>query len=118
MRVDKKFRTYASEDQKREYHKTPPIKAVDSFLKTQFSIATNKISGLGQVPLMYCLGFFAWLFTEKQHKMSADYTKQCHQRSSTLNNGARQRVLKQAQVLNLHRTDTFSIIKHGDCIET
>jgi len=49
LRVDKKFRTYGSEDQKREYHKRPPIEAVDSFLKTQFSMATNKVRDLGQV---------------------------------------------------------------------
>ena len=34
LRVDKKFRTYGPEDQKREYHKRPPIEAVNSFLKT------------------------------------------------------------------------------------
>ena len=34
LRVDKKFRTYGPEDQKREYHKRPHIEAVYSFLKT------------------------------------------------------------------------------------
>jgi hypothetical protein len=34
LRVDKKFRTYGPEDQKKEYHKRPPIEAVNSFLKT------------------------------------------------------------------------------------
>jgi len=51
LRVDKKFRTYGPEDQKREYHKRPPIEAVNSFLKTQFSMATNKVRGLGQVAI-------------------------------------------------------------------
>ena len=49
LRVDKKFRTFGPEDQKREYHKRPPIEAVNSFLKTQFSMATNKVRGLKQV---------------------------------------------------------------------
>ena len=49
LRVDKKFRIFGPEDQKREYHKRPPIEAVNSFLKTQFSMATNKVRGLKQV---------------------------------------------------------------------
>ena len=49
LRVDKKFRTYGPEDQKREYHKRPPIEAVNSFLKTQYSMAINKVRGLKQV---------------------------------------------------------------------
>jgi hypothetical protein len=49
LRVDRKFRTYGSEEQRNEYHKRPPIEAVNSFLKTQFSMANNKVRGLGQV---------------------------------------------------------------------
>jgi hypothetical protein len=49
LRVDRKFRTYGSEDQKREYHKRPPIEAVNSFLKTQYSMVNNKVRGLKQV---------------------------------------------------------------------
>jgi hypothetical protein len=49
LRIDKKFSTYGPEDQKREYHKRPPIEAVNSFLKTQYSMVTNKISELKQV---------------------------------------------------------------------
>jgi len=49
LRVDKKFRTYGPEDQKKAYHKRPPIKAVNSFLKTQCSMAINKVRGLKQV---------------------------------------------------------------------
>jgi hypothetical protein len=30
LRVDKKFRTYGPEDQKKEYHKRPPVEAVNS----------------------------------------------------------------------------------------
>jgi hypothetical protein len=49
LRVDRKFRTYGSEEQKTEYHKRPPIEAVNSFLKTQFSMVNNKVRGLAQV---------------------------------------------------------------------
>jgi transposase len=49
LRVDKKFRTYGPEDQKREYHKRPHIEAVYSFMKTQYSLANNKVRGLKNV---------------------------------------------------------------------
>ena len=49
LRVDKKFRTYGPQDQKREYHKRPHIEAVYSFLKTQYNLAINKVRGLGNV---------------------------------------------------------------------
>jgi len=49
LRVDRKFRAYGSEEQRKEYHKRPPIEAVNSFLKTQFSMSNNKVRGLGQV---------------------------------------------------------------------
>jgi transposase len=49
LRVDKKFRTYGPEDQKSEYHKRPPIEAVNSFLKTQYGMVVNKVRGLKQV---------------------------------------------------------------------
>jgi transposase len=49
LRVDKKFRTYGPEEEKSEYHKRPPIEAVNSFLKTQYNMAVNKVRGLTQV---------------------------------------------------------------------
>jgi transposase len=49
LRVDKKFRTYGPEDQKNEYHKRPHIEAVYSFLKTQYSLAINKVRGVRNV---------------------------------------------------------------------
>jgi transposase len=49
VRVDKKFRTYGPEDMKKEYNKRPHIEAVYSFLKTQYSMATNKVRGLKNV---------------------------------------------------------------------
>jgi transposase len=49
LRVDKKFRIYGPEDQKREYHKRPHIEAVYSFLKTQYSLSINKVRGVRNV---------------------------------------------------------------------
>ena len=49
LRVDRKFRTYGSEEDKIQYHKRPSIEAVNSFLKTQFNMANNKVRGLAQV---------------------------------------------------------------------
>jgi len=49
LRVDKKFRTHGPEDQKEEYHKRSHIEAVYSFLKTQYSLAVNKVRGLRNV---------------------------------------------------------------------
>jgi len=49
LRVDKKFRTYGPEDQKKKYHKRPHIEAVYSFLKTQYSLVINKVRGLRNV---------------------------------------------------------------------
>ena len=49
LRVDRKFRTYGPDDQKKEYHKRPHIEAVHSFLKTQYSLAINKVRGIGNV---------------------------------------------------------------------
>ena len=49
LRVDKKFRAYGPEDQKREYHKKPHIEAVYSFLKTQYGLAINKVRGVRNV---------------------------------------------------------------------
>jgi len=49
LRVDRKFRTHGPEDQKNQYHKRSSVEAVNSFLKTQFSAAINKVRGLKQV---------------------------------------------------------------------
>jgi len=49
LRVDKKFRTYGPDDQKKEYNKRPHIEAVYSFLKTQYSLTINKVRGLRNV---------------------------------------------------------------------
>ncbi|MCJ7762913.1 hypothetical protein MUP38_05620 [Candidatus Bathyarchaeota archaeon] len=49
LRVDEKFRTYGPEGLRKEYHKWPSIEAVYSFLKTQYSMAINKVRGLKNV---------------------------------------------------------------------
>jgi hypothetical protein len=49
LRVDKKFRTHGSPDQKRKYHKRTAVETVISFLKTQYSPAINKVRGLKNV---------------------------------------------------------------------
>jgi transposase len=49
LRVDKKFRAYGPTSQKEEYHKRPHIEAVNSFLKTQYSMAMNKVRGLSNI---------------------------------------------------------------------
>ena len=58
LRVDRKFRTYGSEDLKRKYHKRPSIEAVYGFLKTQYSLAINKVRGLRNVA---CYALFSML---------------------------------------------------------
>ena len=49
LRVDKKFRTYSPTSQRKEYNKRPHIEAVNSFLKTQYSMAMNKVRGLSSI---------------------------------------------------------------------
>ena len=58
LRVDKKFRTYGPDDEKKEYHKRPHIEAVYSFLKTQYSLSVNKVRGLGNIA---CYALFSLL---------------------------------------------------------
>jgi transposase len=49
LHVDKNFRSFGPEGDRKEYHKRPTIEAVNSFLKTQYNMAVNKVRGLGQV---------------------------------------------------------------------
>ena len=49
LRVDRTFRTYGPDEQRVEYHKRQLIETVNSFLKTQFNMANNKVRGLKQV---------------------------------------------------------------------
>jgi hypothetical protein len=58
LRVDKRFRTYGPDDLRKEYHKRPSVEAVYSFLKTQYSLATNKVRGLKNVA---CIALYSIL---------------------------------------------------------
>jgi len=49
LRVDKRFRTHGPEDQRREYRKRTAMESAYSFLKTQYSMAVNKVRGLKNV---------------------------------------------------------------------
>jgi transposase len=49
LRVDRNFRTHGPENQKRKYRKRPIVEAVFSFLKTQYSLTTNKVRTLKNV---------------------------------------------------------------------
>ena len=58
LRVDKKFRTYGPDEIRKEYHKRPSVEAVYSFLKTQYSLATNKARGLKNIT---CIAIYSIL---------------------------------------------------------
>ena len=58
LREDKKFRTYGSDDEKKEFHKRSRIEAVYSFLKTRYSLSVNKVRGLGNIA---CCALFSLL---------------------------------------------------------
>lgn len=65
LRVDKKFRTYGPEELRKEYHKRPSIEAVYSFLKTQYSLAMNKVRGVTNVA-SYALYSFLCLVLNRE----------------------------------------------------
>lgn len=65
LRVDKKFRTHGPEEQKRKYHKRPAIEAVMSFLKTQYSLAVNKVRGLKNVTVYTLYSIFSLVLTRE-----------------------------------------------------
>jgi transposase len=57
LRVDKKFRTYGPDELKQENNKRSSVEAVYSFLKTQYSMAANKVRGLANVACyaLFCI---------------------------------------------------------------
>lgn len=65
LRVDKKFRTHGPEDQKRKYHKRPAIEAAFSFLKTQYSLATNKVRGVKNVAVYALYSILSLILTRE-----------------------------------------------------
>ena len=49
LRVDRKFRTHGPEEERVEYRKRSAVEAAYAFLKTQYSMAVNKVRGLKKV---------------------------------------------------------------------
>jgi hypothetical protein len=70
LRVDRKFRTYGPDEDRKEYHKRPHIEAVYSFLKTQYSLAMNKVQGLGNVT---CYALFSLLCLVLNREAAQNY---------------------------------------------
>jgi len=75
LRVDKKFRTYGSEDQKKQYHKRPAVEAVNSFLKTQYGMANNKVRGLGRVAFYALCSIFCLVLNREAAQNIGKYEK-------------------------------------------
>jgi len=65
LRVDRKFRTYGSEDQRRKYRKRPIVEAVFSFLKTQYSLTVNKVRGLKNVAVYALYSILSMVLTRE-----------------------------------------------------
>ena len=75
LRVDGKFRTYGSEDQKKEYHKRPRIEAVNSFLKTQCGMVVNKVRGLKQVSTYILFSILCLVLNREAAENTGRYDK-------------------------------------------
>ena len=90
LRVDRKFRTYGPDEQKKEYHKRPHIEAVNSFLKTQYSMAINKVRGLGNVASYALFSILCLVLNREAPRTLEESTKQCHRPTLTRNIGTRQ----------------------------
>jgi transposase len=65
LRVDKKFRSHGPEDQRKQYHKRPAVEAVFSFLKTQHSLAMNKVRGVRNVAVYALYSIFSLILTRE-----------------------------------------------------
>jgi len=65
LRVDNKFRTHGPEDQKRKYHKRSAVETVLSFLKTQYSLAINKVRGLKNVAVYALYSILSLVLTRE-----------------------------------------------------
>ena len=65
LRVDRKFRTYGPEDEKRKYHKKPSIEAAYSFLKSQYNLGINKVRGLGNVAVCLLYSMLSLVLTRE-----------------------------------------------------
>ena len=65
LRVDRKFRSHGPEDLKKRYHKRPAVEAVFSFLKTQCSLALNKVRGLKNVAVYALYSMLSLVLTRE-----------------------------------------------------
>ena len=65
LRVDKKFRSHGPEDLKKRYQKRPAVEAVFSFLKTQCSLALNKVRGLKNVTVYALYSMLSLVLTRE-----------------------------------------------------
>jgi transposase len=94
LRVDKKFRTYGPEDQKNEYHKRPHIEAIYSFLKTQYSLAINKVRGVRNVASYALYSLLCLVLNREAAENIGRSDKAVSQPTSTHNKGTRQRAME------------------------
>jgi hypothetical protein len=85
FRVDKKFRAHGPKDQKRKYHKRPSIEAVYSFLKTQYSLAINKVRGLEKVAVYALYSILCLVLNRDAAENIGRPDKAVSQRTSTRN---------------------------------
>ena len=65
LRVDKRFRTHGPEDQKRKFRKRSAVEAAFSLLKTQYSLATNKVRGLKNVAVYALYSILSLILTRE-----------------------------------------------------
>jgi len=65
LRVDRKFRSHGPEDLKKRYHKRLAVEAVFSFLKTQCSLALNKVRGLKNVAVYALYSMLSLVLTRE-----------------------------------------------------
>jgi hypothetical protein len=91
LRVDEKFRTYGPEEKRKKYHKRLHIEAIYSFLKTQHSLAINKVRGLGNVVSYALFSILCLVLNREAAQNPGRIDKVGHQHSSTRNIGTRQR---------------------------
>jgi len=49
LRVDRRFRTHGSAEERVKYHKRPLVESVFSFLKDQYGLRVNNVRGLVNV---------------------------------------------------------------------
>jgi hypothetical protein len=65
LRVDRKFRTHGPEEERAKYHMRPAVEAAYAFLKTQYSMAVNKVRGLGNVAVYALYSVFCHVLTRE-----------------------------------------------------